>query len=135
MQHSFLPKRSCVSQLLTSIEYWTDEIQKGNPVDDFKKTFNKVPHERLLIKLKAYGITSKLLNWINSFLKGRKQRVTINSFKSTWTDVVMTYPKCYLIPVYYLQMHDTKIYSHIRNEDDIYQLQQDIDKLLRWSEK
>ena len=30
---------------------------------------------------------------------------------------------------------DTKIYSHIRNEYDIYQLQQDIDKLLRWSEK
>ena len=25
--------------------------------------------------------------------------------------------------------------SHIRSEDDIYQLQQDIDKLLRWSEK
>ena len=32
-QHSFLPKRSCVSQILTSIEYWTDEMLKGNPVD------------------------------------------------------------------------------------------------------
>ena len=32
-RHGFLPKRSCVSQLLTSIEYWTDEMQKGNPVD------------------------------------------------------------------------------------------------------
>ena len=78
-QHGFLLKRSHVSQLLTSIEYWTDEMQKGNPVDiiyvDFKKAFDKVPHERLLIKLKAYGITSKLLNWIHSFLKGRKQRV------------------------------------------------------------
>ena len=30
---------------------------------------------------------------------------------------------------------DTKIYSRIRNEVDIYQLQQDIDKLLRWSER
>ena len=62
-QRGFLPKRSCVSQLLTSIEYWTDEMQKGNPVDviyvDFKKAFDKVPHERLLIKLKAYGIMSK----------------------------------------------------------------------------
>ena len=27
-QHGFLPKRSCVTQLLTSMEYWTDEIQK-----------------------------------------------------------------------------------------------------------
>ena len=62
-------------------------MQKGNPVDviyvDFKKAFDKVPHERLVMKLKAYGITSKLLNWIHSFLKGRKQRVTINGFKST----------------------------------------------------
>ena len=31
--------------------------------------------------------------------------------------------------------NDTKIYSDIRSENDIYQLQQDIDKLLRWSEK
>ena len=60
-QHGFLPKRSCVIQLLTSMEYWTDEIQKGNPVDvlyvDFKKAFDKVPHKRLLTKLKAYEIT------------------------------------------------------------------------------
>ena len=86
-QHGFLPKRSCVTQLLTSMEYWTDEIRKGNPVDvlyvDFKKVFDKVPHKRLLTKLKAYEITGKLLNWIYSFLIGRKQRVTINSFKLT----------------------------------------------------
>ena len=31
---------------------------------DFKKAFDKVPHKRLLTKLKAYGITGKLLNWI-----------------------------------------------------------------------
>ena len=57
MQHGFLPKRSCMSQLLTAMEFWTDEIQKGNPVDviyvDFKRAFDKVPHERLLMKLKA----------------------------------------------------------------------------------
>ena len=51
-QHGFLPKMSCVSQLLISMEFWTDEIQKGNPVDvlyvDFKKVFDRVPHVRLL---------------------------------------------------------------------------------------
>jgi len=30
---------------------------------DFKKAFDKVPCERLLIELKAYGITGKLLDW------------------------------------------------------------------------
>ena len=46
----------------------------------------------------------------------------------------MTYPKFYSNPCLLLA-DDTKIYSHIRNEDDIYQLQQDIDRLLRWFEK
>ena len=93
--------------ILTSVEYWTDEIQKGNPVDvlyvDFKKAFDQVPHKRLLTKLKAYGITGKLLNWIYSFLVGRKQRVTINSFKSTWIDVVSRVPQGSVLgPIFFL---------------------------------
>ena len=101
--------------------------------------------------MKAYGITGKLLN---SFLVGRKQRVIINAFKSTWVNVVSGVPQdSVLVPIFFLiyindlphvlsnpcllfadDSHDTKIYSHIRSEDDICQLQQDIDKLLKWSE-
>jgi len=73
-QHGFLPKRSCTIQLLTAMEYWTNKIQQGQPVDvlyfDFKKAFDKVPHDRLLIKQKVYGITGELLNWIRSFFQG-----------------------------------------------------------------
>jgi len=47
-QHGFLPKKSCISQPLTAMKF-----KKGNPVDvinvDFKKAFDKVPHERLLL--------------------------------------------------------------------------------------
>ena len=79
------------------MEYWTNEIQQGHPVDvlyfDFKKAFDKVPHERLLIKLKAYGITGKLLDWIRSFLQGRKQRVTLDGANSSWTDVLSGVPQ------------------------------------------
>jgi len=60
-QHGSLPKRSCTTRLLAAMEYCTNKIQQGQPVDvlyfDFKKSFDKVPHERLLIKLKAYAIT------------------------------------------------------------------------------
>jgi hypothetical protein len=38
-------------------------------------------------KLRSFGINGKLIQWINSFLIGRKQRVTINNTSSDWVDV------------------------------------------------
>ena len=32
-QHGFVPKRSCVTQLLTALQYWTASLEKGTPVD------------------------------------------------------------------------------------------------------
>jgi len=51
-QHGFMGKRSCLTDLLEFLEYITTQIDEGNPVDviylDFQKTFDKVPHARLL---------------------------------------------------------------------------------------
>ena len=52
-----------------------------------------VPHLRLLLKLKSYGIGGNLLSWINSFLTGRLQRVTLNSVYSEWSSVVSGIPQ------------------------------------------
>ena len=50
-QHGFLKERSCLTNLLCFFE----EITKGSPVDviylDFQKAFDKVPHQRLILKL------------------------------------------------------------------------------------
>ena len=35
---------------------------------DFAKAFDKVPHWRLLEKLKAHGIGGQLINWIKAWL-------------------------------------------------------------------
>ena len=42
----------------------------------------------LLIKLKAYGIEGKLLDWIKVWLADRKQRVIVGNAKSPWLEVV-----------------------------------------------
>ena len=65
-QHGFRPKMSCVTQLLHVMEQWTKFLDDGNDVDviylDFHKAFDQVPHQCLLSKMKAYGISGSVLN-------------------------------------------------------------------------
>jgi hypothetical protein len=42
-------------------------IQTDLIIMDFAKAFDKVPHQRLLCKLKFYGIKNQTLNWISAF--------------------------------------------------------------------
>ena len=81
-QHRFRAGRSCTTQLLEFMEEVTEAIDRGEDVDviylDFAKAFDKVPHKRLLSKLKGYGIKGKIYDWIKDFLSNRKQRVVIN---------------------------------------------------------
>ena len=49
---------------------------------DFCKAFDKVPHRRLLNKLKHYGITSNLVKWIEQWLTKRNQQVTLENHVS-----------------------------------------------------
>jgi len=44
---------------------------------DFQWGFDKVPHNRLLSKLKSYGLTGMVLNLINDFLSNRRQKVAV----------------------------------------------------------
>ena len=49
---------------------------------DFNKAFDKVAHEKLLLKLHHYGIRGDTLKWIKDFLDNRKQAVVINGINS-----------------------------------------------------
>jgi len=60
-QHGFLKGRSCLTNLLTSFEDWTQAVDKGEAVDviylDISIAFNSVPHKRLIDKLGWYGLS------------------------------------------------------------------------------
>ena len=59
-----------MTNLLKFFEDVTNRVDKGEPVDvvylDFQKTFDKVPHKRLLCKIKAHGIGRSVLKWIEN---------------------------------------------------------------------
>lgn len=44
---------------------------------DFPKAFDKVPHPRFFKELNCHGIGRKVLTWINTWLKDRKQGMNI----------------------------------------------------------
>ena len=60
---------------------------------DFMKAFDKVPHIRLLVKMKAYGLSEKICIWVQDFLSDRKQCVQVNGMKSHGTRLQMEYHK------------------------------------------
>ena len=78
-QHGFMKGKSCLTNLLEFFEDVTSRMDKGEPVDvvylDFQKAFDKVPHKRLVCKIRAHGIGGRVLTWIENWLADRKQRV------------------------------------------------------------
>ena len=91
-QHVFLKGRSCLTNLLDFMEHISKWADDGSPVDviylDFQKAFEKVSHQRLLIKLKSHGMGESVVNWVRDWLSGRKQRVVVEGEESGWRQVI-----------------------------------------------
>ena len=92
--HGFIKGRSCLTNLLETLDDVTTSIFEGIDVDviylDFSKAFDSVLHRRLhvLQKLSAFGVKGKILSWITDFLSDWKQQVVVNGAKSKQSEVV-----------------------------------------------
>ena len=60
---------------------------------DFMKALDKVPHKRLLHKLRSYGLSDNLCTWVESSLSNRKQRVEVSDSYSAWHKVTSGIPQ------------------------------------------
>ena len=96
-QHGFLKARSCLTNLLCFFEEITKWVDEGSPVDviylDVQKAFDKGPHKRLILKLKSHGMGNSIINWIEQWLKDRRQRVVVDGEVSSWKPVLSGVPQ------------------------------------------
>ena len=96
-QHGFTKGRSCLSNLLETMDTINDYLAEGNCADifyfDFSKAFDSVPHHRLLTKLTNYGLPKQLLNIIRDFLTDRSMVIRVGNTLSDVRNVLSGVPQ------------------------------------------
>ena len=117
---------------------------------DVAKAFDVVSHKKLLHKLSVYGITGKLLNWIESFLTKRSQ--CVKSYDSSSLAEVLSgvpqgsvlgpllfmlfvndLPKVVKNSAIKIFADDTKLYFSAPKDASFDSLQGDIESVLEWT--
>ena len=153
LQHDFRSKRSCETQLVTLIKDLMRNSIAGDQTDlvllDFSKAFDKISHQKLLLKLHRYGIRGPTLKWIQAFLSDRTQTVVIDNEKSATVPVTSRVPQGSVLgPILFLiYINDlpdktrskvrlfadyTAIYLAVSSLEDDQILQRDLDRLHLW---
>ena len=157
-QHGFLSKRSTTTNLLESLNDWSVSFENGTHQTiayiDFAKAFDSVCHSKLVTKLRHYGISGDLLEWITDFLSDRTHRTVVGHclsdvgyissgviqgsclgpllFLLYINDLVDVFPDKVVIKLY---ADDVKLYSNITTTmiDTTFKLQDQLDKLAEWA--
>ena len=156
-QHGFMPKRSCVTNLLEFLEDITRLVDEGHSIDlvylDFAKAFDKVPHARLLSKVEAHGICGNIAKWIKEWLNDRKQKVVLNGCESKTASVTSGVPQGSVLgPILFVIYiddidtaidtllvimkkfaDDTKVAAVVDTYEQSQTFQLHLDKIFRWS--
>ena len=156
-QHGFVKGRSTATQLILTHHEWAKALDEGHQVDvvflDFSKAFDRVSHQALLHKLCNFGISGELLKWCQDYLSNRRQRVVIDGYSSSLTEITSGVPQGSILgPLFFvlfindlsgvvcsgstiaLYADDSKMFRVINCDDDQALFQNDLDKLYQWSQ-
>ena len=94
---AFRPSYGCQTTLLRSVEDWKEALDKdvyvGAILMDLSKAFDCLPHDLLIAKLEAYGVSQGSCKLLESYLGQRHQRVKIGEFFSTWSTIINGVPQ------------------------------------------
>ena len=141
---------------ITIFQSISDSLDEATRLDaiiiDFSKAFDLVPHDRLLKKIAASGVDSRVVVWIREFLTDRSQRVSVGRHYSEEVRVTSGVPQGSVLgPLLFLAyvndiwrdteskirlfVDDCIIYMKILNIKDVEKLQTDLDRVGDWAEE
>jgi len=91
-QHGFLTRRSTLTNFVETLNDWTHAVNTRQCVTveyiGYKKAFDSICHNKLCIKLNAYGLAGSLLSWIKDFLFNRSQVTQVGAEGSSENGLV-----------------------------------------------
>ena len=96
-QHGFIKGRSCETQLVFTYHQWALVLDDVRQVDvaflAFSKAFDRVSYPILLQKLCCFGISGSLLQWCESYISQRQQRLVLDGVSLSWSEVSSGVPQ------------------------------------------
>lgn len=152
-QHGFMPKRSTVTNLVSFVSFAIREMEKGNQVDviytDLSAAFDKMNHQIAVAKLEKLGVGNDLLNWLQSYLTGRRMSVKIANHASLPFPVSSGVPQgSHLGPFLFLlymndiiltldcltlsYADDLKLFGVVNEDKDAFLLEQQLETFAAW---
>ena len=100
-QSDFMPEESTVNQLTFLYNIFCQALDASKEIRvvfcEISKTFDRVWHTGLLRKLKAVGVTGKLLIWFKNYLLDRRQRVILPGINSDWSRIFAGVPQGFIL--------------------------------------
>ena len=88
----FRKRHNTQHALLELLHSWQKELDQkgfvGTILMDLSKTYDCIPHDLLIAKLKCYRIDKIGLSLILDYFSHRKQRTKIGSSYSSWYDII-----------------------------------------------
>ena len=155
-QHGFRSGRSTHSQLLHYLDSVLTTLEEGDEVDsiylDFAKAFDKVDHNILLTKVASLNIGGKVLHWLETFLKCRRQSVKVEEEFSESVPVTSGVPQGSVLgPLLFLILmididddildsilgsfaDDTRIWGTLRDFLQLNPIQAELNKVYHWAQ-
>uniref|UniRef100_K7F1H0 Reverse transcriptase domain-containing protein n=1 Tax=Pelodiscus sinensis TaxID=13735 RepID=K7F1H0_PELSI len=154
-QHGFVKNKSCQTNLIAFFDRITSFVDKEEAVDvvylDFSKVFDTVLHDILINKLGKYNLDGATIRGVHNWLDNHTQRVVINGSQSCWKGITSRVPQGSVLGLALFNIFindvdigiestlikfadDTKLGGVATALEDRVIIQNDLDKLEKWSE-